>query len=512
MHLIAPLCLALLLGCSEPSGPNILLITVDTLRADHLSLAADPTDTDRATSPRLDTLAADGVVFLAAASPRAKTTPAVASLMTGLYPHEHGVRDLTSTLPTGVPVLAEALGRAGYATGAIIGNTVLRRELAGLDRGFDLWVQDLPQTQGVPPDDVPQRLADSLTDGALSALGLDGGPGKLPPDGPWFLWLHYMDPHGLYDPPTGHRRFESGTPEYLPGPPDVARPTHQQWVAGYNVPPEAITPEGMVDVSIVRDLYDGEIHFADAEIGRLLDRLAEAGRLDDTLVVVTSDHGESLGEHDYWFEHGRYAYEPTTRVPLILRLPPAHPDAGATGVRQGAVSLVDLAPTLLELAGADALPNRSDDASPRGRSRVDLLRRDSARPHPVYYEKVEAFDRSGAVQTKAVRSGPWKLHRRYTTRPAADGDELVLLREELYDLRNDPLELEDLMAAPPAEAPLAELRLLLLRFTAADTDFAGLGRALAEERERLQRENPEAMRQLEALGYVGHTRDADTPR
>ncbi|MHC4845367.1 MAG: sulfatase, partial [Planctomycetota bacterium] len=385
--------LVLLLGCSEaPAHPNILLITVDTLRADHLSLAADPADSARPTSPRLDALAADGVVFLAAASPRAKTTPAIASLMTGLYPHEHGVRDLTSTLPGDVPVLAEALRRAGYATGAIIGNTVLRRELAGLDRGFDLWVQDLPQTQGVPPDDVPQRIADSLTDGALSALGLDGGPGDLGADRPWFLWLHYMDPHGLYDPPSGHRLFERDEPEYLPSPPDVARPAHRQWVAGYNVPDAAITPDGAVDVAVVRDLYDGEIHFADAEIGRLLDRLADAGRLDDTLVVVTSDHGESLGEHDYWFEHGRYAYEPTTRVPLILRLPAGHADADARGARSGTVSLVDLAPTLLDLVGADPLPGASDDGQPRGRARVDLLRRDSARPHPVYYEKVEAFE------------------------------------------------------------------------------------------------------------------------
>jgi arylsulfatase A-like enzyme len=516
-HRYAALVALLLCACAKPPArPNVLLITIDTLRADHLSLATTPDPDQRASSPRLAELAADGVVFLSAASPRAKTTPSVASIMTGLYPHEHGVRDLTSPLPAGVPVLAEAFRRAGYVTGAVIGNTVLRRELAGLHRGFDRWVQELPQTQGVPPDDVPQRTADSLTDGALATLGLaNGDDAGLASDGsPWFLWLHYMDPHGLYDPPPSHRIFRAGVPDLIPGPPDVSTsPLHRQWVAGYNIPAKAITPEGMVDAAAVRDLYDGEIHFADAEIGRLIDRLRAAGQLADTLVVVTSDHGESLGEHDYWFEHGRYAYEATTHVPLIVRLPSGHPDAAARGTRAGSISLVDLAPTLLEWVGLEPLPgSETPSLSPRGRSRADLLRRDSNRPHPVYAEKVEALDLSGAVQTKVVRAGPWKLHRRYAAVPGPSGDELSLLREELYDLRRDPAEARNLIDAPPAEAPLAELRLLLLRFIEADTEFATIGRRLAEEREQLARDHPEALRELQALGYVDAASEPVAPR
>jgi len=202
----------------EPERPNVLLITIDTLRRDRVSVFGSP----RTTTPNLDRLAEEGLLFTHCQSPRAKTTPALASLMTGLYPHDHGVRDLTMPLAADVPVLAEAFHRAGYRTAAIVGNFVLKDELSGLARGFDVWVEDLPDTQGVPPDDVPQRTARSLTDGALAALGLGpaqeaAGPARpfVRDDRPWFLWLHYMDPHGQYAAPDRHRIFHSDEPDLM---------------------------------------------------------------------------------------------------------------------------------------------------------------------------------------------------------------------------------------------------------------------------------------------------------
>jgi arylsulfatase A-like enzyme len=514
--------LALVLGTAcvrEPERPNVLLITIDTLRQDRVSAFGYP----RATTPYLDRLAEEGLVFTHCQSPRAKTTPAVASLMTGLYPHEHGVRDLTMPLPSDVPVLAEAFHRAGYRTAAIVGNFVLKDELSGLARGFDLWVEDLPDTQGVPPDDVPQRTARSLTDGALAALGLGpaqeaAGPKRpfVRDDRPWFLWVHYMDPHGQYDAPEEHRIFHSNEADpisvdesgevYHNGPKhELSRP----WVASYNVPRQAVGPQGRIDTAAIRDLYDAEVHYVDEQIGRLLGELGTNELLANTLVVATADHGESLGEHEYWFEHGRYAYEVTCRVPLIVRLPDAFPERPSPGRRTGDLSLVDLAPTLLELAGLDRLPvyhseaQRSDGPTPRGRSQVRLVLRGEGGTRAVFSEKVERAEKSGAVQTKAVRLGNWKFIRRYTHRsgPNANERELVVLSEELYDVANDPYEANDLSSSPPPDAPLDRLRAELFDYSRADVHFEDLARLLQAKREELERNDRETLRILEALGY-----------
>jgi arylsulfatase A-like enzyme len=492
-------------GGAGARPPSVLLIVVDTLRADHLSMYGYGRDT----SPRLSAFAQGAAVLERVGSPRAKTTPAVASLMTGLYPHEHGVRDLAQPLPAGVPVLAESFARAGYRTAAIVGNYVLTDARSGLARGFRLWVEDLPDRQGVPPDDVPQRRASSLTDGALVALGLappsQGGAGPHlaagGPDDPFFLYLHYMDPHGAYDPPAEHRVFAAGPPEPIPAAGDLPpHPFQELRVADYNAPAETRLPDGTIDAARVRALYDGEIRFADAEIGRLLAALEAAGRLANTLVIVTADHGESLGEHRYFFEHGFYAYETTQRVPLLVRGPgvvPRRIDAD--------MSLADLAPTLLELCGLPPLPAPpgSDPDGPRGRSQAALLRGAAApAPHAVFSEKIERQDLAGTVQIKAVRLGPWKLIRRYT-HAAAGGPEraAIVLSEELYDLGADPGEQLNLAAAPPAAAPLDRLRAELVRFAASDVRFADLAAELQRRREELEREDPEAARILRSLGY-----------
>lgn len=499
---------ALATTCSKPRERfNVLLITVDTWRADRLS--ALRANSERVTTPQLDALARESLVFTHASTPRAKTTPAIASLMTGLQPHEHGVRDLLSPLALSFPTLAERLRAGGWRTGAIVGNYVLLSRYSGLERGFEQWTEDLPQHEGVPPDDVPQRVARSLTDGALTALGLAGASDAGPrasmhaPGEPWFLWLHYMDPHGTYDPPAEHRVFSS-PPEALP-----ASTSHQRFVADYNVPEEARTEGGGVDVARVRDLYDGEVHYVDAEIGRLLARLRESGELARTLVVVTSDHGESLGEHDYWFEHGRDAYEATTRVPLVVRFPDAEPARPRPAQRSDDVSLVDLAPTLLAWAGLE--PLALGGAEHRGVSLLDAWRGASERRRIVFGEKVERVTTESALQHKTARLHDWKLVQRFAAPPKAAGsnansgdpipNDLVLVDEALYDLRADPREEHPIVGEAPEDAPLDELRRALARFVAADTRFAKVAAELDARRLELERTDPRALRVLKGLGY-----------
>lgn len=495
-------------GGGRPPRPNVLLISIDTLRPDHMSAYGY----GRATTPFLEEFAADSLRFTHAQSPRAKTTPAVATLLTGLYPHAHGVRDLTMPLDRRVPLVSEVARRAGYRTGAILGNWVLRDEGSGLARGFDLWVEDLPDVGGVPPHDVPERRAESITDGALVALGLESttpdgaGPRRSlrRGDSPWFLWLHYMDPHGLYDPAKEHDLFHSETPEPTPwSSTRRAGERHPLQVARYNVPPEADLGGGRFDAAWVRDRYDGEIRGVDAALRRLFERLEAEGQLENTLVILTADHGESLGEHAYWFEHGRYAYEATCRVPLLVRLPGTAP-----GVRHSDISLADLAPTLLEWCDLPALPRSpKSPGGPRGISRAELLEADDPEVHPVFSEKIERAERTGTVQTKAVRIGDWKLMRRFVRQPSLDveGPNMEVLSSELYELVSDPREEHPLDPsgdeARSRGAPLADLESALLTFCAADENFPELGDLLQQHRADLERNNPEVLRMLDALGY-----------
>lgn len=487
---LATLALAWLSACGEsaPPRPNVLLVTVDTLRADRLGPD---------TTPRLDAFARECAQFPLAATPRAKTTPAVASLLTGRFPHDHGVRDLAAPLERDVPLLQERLREHGYRTGAIVGNWVLAHARSGLARGFDLWCESLPQQGGVPPDLVPERTATSLTEAALVALGL-----ALPPDAefeprtalrsgdePWFLWLHYMDPHGAYQPPKQFVAPAAGDPVR------IESAGSRQRVARHNVPAEAWLSADTFDAAMVRARYDGEVRYLDAELGRLFDALRASGLLESTVVVLTADHGESLGEQADFFEHGASAAESTVHVPFLVRAPEL-----AAGERRTPLSLADATPTLLDLL---ALPPLPDAPSPvRGESLLDALRGAPPRSRPLFCEKVERTDLDGALQQKAVRLGDWKLVQSFAPRSKPSGErEIVLLKEELFDLSGPGGEDFDLTAVKPAGAPLGELRRALEAFVAADPDFAPPGLSPRARRVRRDEADPETARALRALGY-----------
>ncbi|MBD3867271.1 MAG: sulfatase-like hydrolase/transferase [Acidobacteria bacterium] len=282
---------------SDGRPPNLLLITVDTTRADVLGCYGGSVET-----PVMDRLAAEGVRFDNAWTVTPLTLPSHASILTGLQPPSHGIRENTNfRLPEGVRTLAEHLGENGYSTGAAVSSIVLSK-IFGLDQGFDTYDEPhagapiRPGGASVEFREILERKAGETTDQVLAGL--------LPQSGkPFFQWVHYYDPHSSYDPP-------------------------EPFASRYR-----------------DDLYAGEVAYVDSEIGRLLSGLESRGMLENTLIAVLSDHGESLGEHGE-NTHGLFIYRSTIQVPLILHMPGIL-DAGT--VRDDPVSVVDLVPTLLEI-------------------------------------------------------------------------------------------------------------------------------------------------------------------
>ncbi len=272
---------------STPAGtgmPNFVLITMDSTRPDHIGCYENP----RAVTPALDQLASEGVKCTSAIAVAPMTLPSTASILTGLYPPRHGVRDdATTRLGGTVLTLAEHLKRQGYGTAAAIGSHMLGSTM-WFDRGFESYAESQRAS----------RTAAFVIDDALAAV-------ERLKSRPFFLWVELDDPHAPYTPPPGMLKKFPKQP------------------------------------------YDGEIAWMDAQIKRLVDLLRTQGLIDRTLIVATADHGESLGEHDE-LTHGLFLYDSTLKVPLIVRYPARIP-AGTK--YEGLVSSVDIAPTALELMG-----------------------------------------------------------------------------------------------------------------------------------------------------------------
>ncbi|MDP8235267.1 MAG: sulfatase [Candidatus Erginobacter occultus] len=379
-------------------GPNIILISIDTLRADRLGCYGYRFDT----TPAMDRLASRSTVFRQAITPVPRTAPSVASILTGLYPHTHGVRSNWIPLPGEFPALAELLRNRGYRTAAIVGNYVLKRQYSGFDRGFELFDDRMPARE--LNRDIWEKSASDITASALRWLEENR-------EEQFFLWLHYQDPHGPYIAPPEYGDFFARSEED-PIPADL--------VPAYQLLPWIPEQNGQVDAEAYRASYDREIKYCDDAIGQLLGELTRLG-LDDTVIILVSDHGESLGEHEYFFEHGGFIYDPSSRVVLIVHLP----GLAGPGEVDGQVSVLSIAPTLLELAG---VPVPAEMAAP---SLLPLLRGTKDRiEETIFIERLNKL--------KAVRTSRWKYIRN-----------LQNSREELYDLKNDPGETQNLSELNP---------------------------------------------------------------
>ena len=441
--------LALLVAaCADPPA-SLLLISVDTLRADRLGAYGS----ERGLTPRLDALASESLVFGAAYAPAPFTFPSIASMLTGRYPEELGIYSNRSAVPDDAPTLAGLLRDRGFATAAVVSNFVLR-DKAGLAPHFDVYDDTMEQREVFR--EWPERVARHTTDAALAALA------SLPNDAPWFLWVHYQDPHGPYTPPAGLRerfleaeRREPGARRQLPARLDSY---------GHGGLPAYQELDGEREIAFYRAGYNAEVAYVDVEIGRLLDALTASGQLGDAVVVFTADHGEALGEFDYWFSHGHHLTDELVRVPLLMRVPGV-----PAGRRDDVVSLVDLFPTLAALAGAGRTDTSGRDllaAGASARDSVPYLATLGAAPEPRY----------------GIVADDYKLiltHR----------DDLW--RSQLHRRGRDQI---DLSAPAPQIARRLRGELAALR-----RRFVGAGR---EHRQQL---TPEEEQGLHALGYLDPT-------
>jgi choline-sulfatase len=424
-RLVVPFAAIALASCRAAPPPvarHLVLVTIDTLRADRLGCYGNRS----VETPHLDALARDGARAADASVQVPLTRPSHVTLMSGLYPAEHGIRDNVSpALREDVPTLAERLKAAGFSTAGFVSSIVLSRQ-SGLARGFDTYSDHFD----VGPDDARflntiQRRGDIPTAEAIAWLEAERGSRR-------FVWLHLYDPHEPYEPPE----------------PYASRYADR--------------------------LYDGEVAWSDELVGRLDAALTRLGIRDETLLAVTSDHGEGLGDHGEAV-HGYFVYESTLAVPLLFRGPGIQPGRRVTTTARS----IDLVPTLLDLLGvAPGSPARLS-----GRSLAPALRGGPEPPaEATYAESLTPLLHFGWSDLRALRDGRFKF--------------ILAPRPELYDLRDDPAESRNLAGSSKGQADA--LRDALARRLAEE-------KASAESAPAAAAVPPEMLEQLGALGYVGGT-------
>lgn len=413
-------------GESKPR-PIVVLITIDTLRADHLSCYGD----SRIQTPNIDALARVGARFTEAYTPVPITLPAHTAILTGRLPMATGMHDFSGNkLPAGAITLAKVLRENGYATAAFVGGAVLDSRF-GLNQGFETYYDHFDFSRlDETKLDLMKRRGDQVMDEALRWL-------KSQPQRPFFLWVHLYDPHYPYAPP-------------------------EPYASRYRANP-----------------YDGEIAFADAQVGRLLDYLREAALDQPSVIALAADHGEGLGEHGEK-THGFFIYNSTLHVPLLVKTPGLQPR-----VVGSEVSLVDLMPTLLEALGIPV------PGSVEGRS---LLREIQGKSHLA-----------GASILYSETYLPL-LHFRWSPLRGLQSQGVKYIdapQPELYDTRTDPRELKNLLNSRQSQASQMhdQLEALIRRFT------AKAGNAAAEK----EATDPALLERLRSLGYAavsqGHFSD-----
>jgi arylsulfatase A-like enzyme/tetratricopeptide (TPR) repeat protein len=411
----------LLSGCAqvEPrAGVNLLVVTIDTLRPDRLGAYGYAS----ARTPNLDHLAAQGVLFEDVTAQVPLTLPSHASLFTGLVPPTHGVRDNTFfRLDEEAQTLAEMLEARGYQTAAFVGAFVLDHSF-GLNQGFELYDDAIASGAAEIAGTVAERRGEEITRSFTAWLS------KRSAERPFFAWLHYFDPHLPYAPPAPY-------------------------------------PSG----------YEGEIAYVDSQIGSVLAALEASGVKEDTLIAITSDHGESLGEHGEK-THGFFVYDATLRVPLILSGP-----ALPAGRRIAApVRGIDILPTVLEALAAE-IPERV-----QGASLLPLIDgEESARPGLVYAECYASQLNFRWAPLVAIREEGFK----YIEAP----------RPELYDLTRDPGETKNLVETDPERGRRMRARL------------AEIVQGFPESRSARTEPDPETVARLRSLGYTASEPRADSP-
>ncbi|MGA1794316.1 MAG: sulfatase [bacterium] len=409
-------------GSLKEKNPSIVLITVDTLRADHLGCYGY----ERETSPAIDSLAKDGALFYEAITPIPKTLPSLSSLLTGLHPKTHEVFALGMRLSDLHTLLPEIMKQRRYHTGGVVGQYNCHRKF-GLGQGFDFYddhFECIIQTETAHEEgkfhpDSEKRAEYVVEKGIEWIKGLKDSPS------PFFLWLHLMDPHAAYDPPGEYA-------DYFTGP----APMTSRSYSGRYIDPELIHPyarvRGITEYDFYINKYDGEIAYMDSQVQRLFDFLKATDHYNDALIILTADHGEYMGEHDAQetcFTHGHTLFESEICVPLIIKFPG---NAIHNRMVSSQVSLVDIFPTVLAVIGEQGVPCE-------GKNLLDLLEKGDT-----------THDSAAFIQLKegkglAVRKDRYKLivETKYPVKKLIrrlKKHRNVGIRYTLYDLLQDPLE------------------------------------------------------------------------
>ncbi len=448
MAAVVGLGLLLLVAARPASEINVILITVDTLRADHLGAYGYA----RNTSPNLDRFAKEGILFRYAFSHAPSTNPSFSSIMTSHYPHETMVLRNEFRVPPGAVTMAEILKANGYRTGAVVSNPTLHRG-SGFEQGFDVYDDQIDLLDRVTGR--VERIAPKTTLAAIRWLQRNYTE-------KFFLWVHYMDPHGPYVPPSPYNTM-------------FVEPT----AAGAKTLPVIEGKEGKKgtipryqqlgnhrDPTYYVSQYDGEIRFFDDAFGELIQKIQELDLLSKSLIIFTADHGEGMGEHEYYFAHGQYLYNGLIHVPLIIRLP--DPSSEPKEIRYP-VAHVDLLPTVLDAASISH-PNAF-----KGRNL--LTRRENREIFSETHSR-------GLGSKYALIANGMKLMQDTS-------------HYELYDLEKDIAETVNLMAAKMSSTVAAKVADLKRELEAIrQQDSLALGNPIPRSTDMRSR------KMLRALGYV----------
>ncbi len=307
-------------------GPSIILVSVDTLRPDHLGCYGYHRDT----SPALDAFARESLRFEVCYAQAPTTRPSCSSIISGFLPHETQVFNNRYALPAGLTTVAELLLQSGYRTLAVVSNYVLIGG-SGFEQGFEFYDDQMDEVELIRG--VPERIAEHTTNSAISLMRLNRKDS-------FFMWIHYQDPHGPYTPrPPYNQMFVDSALE------PIMLDVNEEESGIGGIPSYQKLP-GQRDYNYYVSQYDGEIRYFDEHFKRLIDALKELGLYDTALIIFTADHAEGMGERDFYFAHTEFVYNNLIHVPLIVRM-----GRDLKGVSKDQVQILDLVPTMLDVAG-----------------------------------------------------------------------------------------------------------------------------------------------------------------
>lgn len=436
-------------GCRKQRGgerPSIILITVDAVRADHLGCYGY----SKNTSPNIDRFATEALLFENCLAHAPDTRYSFASILSGFLPHETKITE-THQLAAAVKTVPEILRQEGYKTVAVISNFVMRKK-QGFEQGFIIYDDTMRDRELVRR--WPERVAERTTDRAIELL-------KEFHKDQLFMWIHYQDPHGPYTPPERLARLFRNPAQK---PRNLKLNTSLSGRGGIPFYQRLGTNRDFYDY-VAR--YDGEIRYQDEHFKHLVDVLKELGLYDEALIIFSSDHGEGMGEHNYFFAHGENLYADQLHVPLIIRY-----GEEPAGRRSDFVQHLDVVPTIFKALGMKM------DSRFRGR---DLLKQNEKK-REIFAEMKSPLVRDG-IKFCVVFDGLKLIYTR------------LFKKYELFNLKSDPHEEHDLINDPKYRERAGDLKIRLKRIR--EEDFLGL--RVVKRRQKLTEEE---IRKLKSLGYV----------